>query len=531
MSANFVFDRLALAVVTLVLTLIGSIFVSPSAGHSGKEAVDPCGALLRTAIADTELLSTAVIASNGDLPEYCRVRGYVRPAIHFEARLPTRSWNRKLYASGCGGFCGEVLADRPGYSNGINVALVRGYAAVTTDSGHWGGKVDATWAYHDRQAEIDFAYRSIGEIYRVASVLLAGFYSETPRYRYFAGCSNGGRMAAMAAQRYPDLFDGILSGAPVLEISKAGAIYGAWLWQADTGAEGGRIFRHEMLDQVTEEVVRTCDGLDGLEDGLINDPRRCPFDPSTLQCGEGRQATDCLAPEEVAALAKWYEGPRNSSGEQLFPGVPRGSEPFWPVWLLGSSQAPPLAFELAKSYLRFVGFESDPGPTYSPGSFDFDRDPPRLEFMGRLLDADNPDLGPFRAAGGKLIMYQGWADPVVVPEMTTSYYEKVIDAMGSYGATADFFRLFMIPGMGHCWELPGTGPDRFDPIQALEAWVENGVPPDRILAAQQDADGNTIRTRPLCPYPQVARYRGSGSTESADSFRCVEPRRRWGMAE
>jgi feruloyl esterase len=523
MSADSAADRLGLTVLALVFALAGSALVPPSAAHSGEGTEDPCGALLRTAIPDTELLSAVIIASNGDLPEYCRVRGYVRPAIHFEARLPTGSWNRKLYVSGCGGFCGEVLADRPGYSNGINVALARGYAALTSDAGHWGGKVDATWAYHDRQAEIDFAYRSIGEIHRVALTLLHGFYSEAPRYRYFGGCSNGGRMGAMAAQRYPDFFDGILSGAPVLEISKAGAIYGAWLWQADTDAGGGRIFRPEMLGLLTEQVMRTCDGLDGLEDGQIDDPRRCSFDPSRLQCGEGKEAADCLAPEEVTTLAKWYQGPRDSSGKQLFPSVPRGSEPFWPVWLLGSHQAPPLAFELAKSYLRFVGFESDPGPTYSPGSFDFDRDPPRLEFMGRLLDADAPDLGPFKAAGGKLIMYHGWADPVVVPEMTTNYYERVIDTMGSYGKTVDFFRLFMIPGMGHCWERPGTGPDRFDPIQALEAWVEGGVPPDRILAEQHSAEGETIRTRPLCPYPQVARYRGSGSTDSAESFRCVGP--------
>jgi feruloyl esterase len=515
--------RVQRARIAATLVLLLSLPAAAAVGHPDPAERQSCEATLEAAIRDTELLSAVVIPEGKGLPEYCRVRGYVRPAIHFEARLPTRDWNRKFFMAGCGGFCGEVLADRPGYSNGIIVVLERGYAAITTDAGHWGGKVDATWAYHDRQAEIDYAYRAIAEIARVGLGLVEGFYSAPPSYRYFSGCSNGGRMGAVAAQRFPELFDGILSGAPVLQMSKAGAIFGAWLLQANAGADGGPVFRPAMLDLVADRVLLACDALDGLEDGLIEDPRRCRFDPAELACGPRPTPGPCLGSEAIATLRKWYQGPRDSAGEQLFAGVPYGSEPFWPVWLTGSPQSPPLAFELARSYLRFLGFESDLGPTYSPGAFDFDRDPPRLEFMGRLIDADDPDLGPFKEAGGKLIMYHGWADPVVVPQTTVDYYERVVAAMGGRQATLDFYRLFMVPGMGHCWELPGRGPDRFDPIAALEAWVERGVAPDTILAAQHDEDGQAIRSRPLCPYPRVARYLGVGSRDAAESFRCIEP--------
>ncbi len=516
-------DRFPVAGLLPLLALLHWLAATPGAASPSPQEEETCRALLGTAVADTELLTAVVVTGQGALPDHCRVRGYIRPAIHFEMRLPTRAWNRKFYMSGCGGFCGEVLADRPGYANGINVALERGYAAVTTDAGHWGGKLDATWAYHNRQAEIDYAYRSIGEVSRVAERLIERFYSEEVRYSYFSGCSNGGRMAAIAAQRFPSLFDGIISGAPVLQISKAGAIFGAWLIKANTAASGAPVFRPEMQSLVAESVLQACDGLDGIEDGQIDDPRRCRFDPGTLECGAEQPSTECLRAAEVETLRKWYQGPRNSDREQLFAGVPYGSEPFWPVWLTGNPEAPPMAVALAESYLRFVAFESDPGPTYSPLTFDFDKDPARLAFMGRLLDADDPDLAPFKATGGKLIMFHGWADPVVLPQVTVEYYESVISSMGGLAETADFSRLFMVPGMGHCWELPGQGPDRFDPITALEAWVERGIPPDSILAEKRDSSGNLIRTRPLCPYPQVARYMGSGDPDAAANFRCVAP--------
>lgn len=330
-------------------------------------------------------------------------------------------------------------------------------------------------------------------------------------------------MGAVAAQRFPELFDGIVSGAPVLRMSEAGAIFGAWLIQANTAPDGSQILGTDRVDLLAAAVLKACDSSDGLADGQVGDPRRCHFDPSTLQCGEDEPVAGCLTAAEVETVRKWYQGPRNSSGEQLYPGVPRGSEPFWPVWLTGTEGTVPGAVGLGMSYLRYVAFEQDPGPTYSARDFDLDRDPARLEFMGDLIDADDPDLSAFKAAGGRLLMYHGWADPVVVPEATVEYYEDVIRAMGGYHATVGFFRLFMVPGMGHCWELPGKGPDLFDPLAALEDWVERDISPELIVAERHEESGESVRSRPLCPYPRVASWSGDGSIDAAESFDCVAP--------
>jgi feruloyl esterase len=474
---------------------------------------------------DTNLLSTAVVPARAGLPAYCRVLGYVRPAINFEARLPLEGWNGKFHMAGCGGFCGFVDADRAGFINAINYALKRGYAVSATDAGHWGsGVTDARWAHDNRPAEVDWGSRAVHETAQVTRALIEAFYGQAPDYAYFQGCSTGGRMAAMEAQRFAEDFDGIISGAPALDYTGLVATFFAWVTQANAGPDG-KLIGPDDVDLIQRAVLEACDAGDGLADGLIRDPRACDFDPTTLQCPAGG-GTGCLSEAEVAVLEKWYGGAKNAAGEQLYPGgIPLGSEPFWRLWLTGDAQGGGgLIPYFGEDFLRYMAFADDPGPAYSIHQFDFEKDPARLDVMGAIYNATDPDLSAFRQAGGKLLMWHGWADTIVPPQLTVDYYEQVEARMGGRAATGDFFRLFMIPGMDHCGLQPGPGITEagFDPLSALERWVEEGQAPEQLIATKTDAAGAVLWRRPLCPYPRSARYLG-GSTEQADRFECVAP--------
>ena len=488
--------------------------------ESGQGA---CAKLTHLVIADTYIISAVLVPADQDLPEYCQVRGYVSPAINFEVRLPASNWNDKFYMAGCGGYCGQVLADRPGFTNAPNYGLRRNYAVACTDSGHWGSAVyDGTWAYYNRQGEIDWGYRSIHEVQRVARAVIKAYYGKNPDYAYFAGCSTGGRQAVMEAWKYPDDFDGIIAGAPALDYTGLVATFFSWVVQANRDPEGKTILDHSKLKLLIDAVYQECDAIDGLKDGIIDDPRKCTFDPESLLC-HGSETEPCLTPEQVVALKKLYSGPKNSAGMQLYPGgLPYGSEPFWSLWVTGSGKNPGLIELFNINFLKYMAFETDPDSSYDHYKFNFDSDPPKLAFMGEIYNATNPDLSKFREKGGKLILYHGWADSIVTPLFTINYYESVIDKMGGLEQTQDFFRLFMVPGMDHCSILPGKGPDDFDVLTALENWVEKDVAPERIVASKLSADKEVIRTRPLCPYPRISKYKGTGSVDSADNFTCAE---------
>jgi hypothetical protein len=487
----------------------------------------PCADLAGLRVESTNLLSATVVPAGRDLPEHCRVLGYVRPAINFEIRLPIRTWNGRFLMVGCGGFCGAVDSEQ-GPVHSINYGLRRGYAASTTDSGHWGTSGgDGRWAWNNRLAEIDWAERAVTETARVTKSVIEAFYGRSPQRSYFSGCSNGGRMAAMEAQRHPEDFDGIISGGPSLAASGLEVLF-AWLIQMNAGSDGKGILTLPKIQLLADTVLERCDALDGLTDGILSQPLACDFAPASLACKAGA-SEGCLTAAEVRVLEKWYEGPRNSRGEQLYPGgLPRGSEPYWPHWLTGRDAAGPrpVLYPLCEDYLRYMGFPDDPGDRYEVSSFDFDGDPPRLRFLGALFDATSPDLSKFRARGGKLLMYHGWADPLVTPQRTLEYHAAVEKAMGGPAAVADFYRLFMVPAMGHCGvepEGPGITATGFDPLTALERWVEEGVAPDSLLTTKADKEGKTLWTRPVCPHPQVSRYRGTGDPKDAASFVCATP--------
>lgn len=507
--------------------LLISIFALSLVSLFGRTArAQDCPGLADLQIEDTNLLSATVVPASEDLPEYCRVLGYVRPAINFEIRLPTSGWNGKFYMAGCGGYCGELESDNPGFINEINYGLKRNYAVSTTDSGHWGADIfDARWAYQNRQAEIDWGHRAVHETARVTKSLGEAFYGQGPEQSYFAGCSNGGRQGVMEALRYPDDFDGIISGCPHPKTGGT-AMLGAWLARKNTGPDGKNLITPTEVQLVKEAVYDTCDSLDGLEDGLISDPRACQFDPATLAC-RGDETESCLTTNQVEAVKAFYAGPRDSEGRQLYAGLSFGSEPYWDgvFGLTGETENPSDDFSRLHSgeFLRYMAFREDPGESYSVEDFDFDRDPKRLEHMAKIYDADDPDLTAFRERGGKLLMWHSWADAAPPPMETVAYYEAVEEHVGSREATQDFFRLFMVPGMDHCGigEGPGITQHGFDPLTALEQWVEEGEAPESMLTTKTDSTGAVQWTRPICPYPQRAVYDGEGDANDASNFECV----------
>ena len=507
-----------------IATLGMLVVLFAAAGTASAQPGGDCGALANLKIEGTNLLSAAIVPAGGGLPEYCRVLGYVRPAINFEVRMPTREWNGKFYMAGCGGFCGTLDSDDDGFANAMNYGLKRNYAAATMDSGHWGASgIDGRWAYNNRVAENDWGWRAVTETARVAKALVKTYYGAEQKKAYFAGCSTGGRMANMEARKFPNDFDGIISGAPALDQTGL-ATFQAWLVQANTGPDGRDILQKQKVALVRDKVYEACDAKDGLKDGLIDDPHACDFKPASLRC-RASDGADCLTTAEVGVLEKWYAGAHDSKGRQLYPGgVPLGSEPFWPLWLTGLEKGGGrFTPRFVAEFLRYAAFADDPGESYSAAKFDFDSDPQRLATMAAVYNSTDPDLSAFKARGGKLLMYHGWADPIVTPQFTVDYYEAVEKKMGGRGATQGFLRLFMIPGFDHCGWQPGPGISElgFDPLTALENWVENGEAPASLLATKQDNDGKTVWTRPLCPYPQKAKYKG-GDANVATNFICSD---------
>jgi pimeloyl-ACP methyl ester carboxylesterase len=501
----------------ITIALLAGPPLTPSALAEGDQA---CESISGLKIETVNLFSATSVPAAGDLPAYCRVLGYIRPAINFEIRLPTQNRNGKLYVAGCGGFCGTLDSDRAGFTNAANYGLRRNYAVATSDAGHWGASVlDGRWAYNNRIAEVDWGSRAVTELARVSKAVIRAHYGEPQKKSYFAGCSTGGRMAAMEAQRFPDDFDGIISGAPALDYTGLVATFFAWLVEANTGPDGRDILTKAKVPLIRDAVLKQC----GDADGLVSDPAACSFRPASLVCKTG-QNSECLTEAEAKVLEKWYAGPKNSMGEQLYPGgLPLGSESYWPLWLTGlEPNGGKLIYAFAQDLLRYMAFEDDPGERYRTVDFDFDKDPARLAFMASIYNAMNPDLSRFKARGGKLIMYQGLADPIVTPQNTLDYYAAAKKAEG--GSVADFFRLFMIPGMDHCGlptqQGPGITEAGFDPLTALEKWVEDGVAPDSLIATKIDKDGKTLWTRPLCPHPKETRFKGAGDPKDAGSYAC-----------
>ena len=441
------------------------------------------------------------------LPAFCRVAATLTPAsdseIRIEVWLPETGWNGNLQSVGNGAWAGTISYPAMG------TALAAGYATASTDTGHTGGN-PATFIPGHPDKVIDFAYRAVHEMTVAAKAIIRARYGNHPKYSYWNGCSTGGRQALTEAQRYAADYDGIIAGAAAIYTTH---LQGAQVWSAEVVHRDEASYippaKYAVLHAA---VLEACDALDGVKDGVLENPVKCPFDPKALLCKDA-DSPSCLTAPQVEAARQIYSGPADSRGKSLFPGLEPGSETGWATL----SGARPMS--LAEETYKFLVFQD---PNWNYLTFNAERDMATGDrTAGPMMNSIDPDLKPLFSHGGKLLMYHGWADPGIAPRNSVNYYQSVVAKLGKdtlgQAAVSNSIRLFMVPGMGHC--AGGDGTSTFSMIDALSTWVEQGKAPDRIEASRVRG-GKTDRTRPLCPYPQVAVYNGSGSTDESANFSC-----------
>lgn len=465
-----------------------------------------------------------------NLPAFCRVMAEIKPAqdsnIKIEVWMPLKGFNGKFSGEGNGGFAGSI-----NYA-GMAAAIMRGDASASTDTGHTGSPIDASWARGHAEKIIDFGYRAIHEMTLRAKGVVGAFYGQAPQHSFFAGCSNGGRQGLMEAQRFPADYDGIIVGAPANYWTR---VFSTFIWDIQAlQADPASYIPASKVPAIDAAVLAACDANDGLKDGIITDPSSCRFDPATIACKDG-DSDNCLTPKQVTALTRIYSGP-HINGKQLFPGFMPGGESGgggWPIWIVGQGPGKDLQTTFAEGF--FTNMISANGP--------MDLKTVNVEAamnlaneqQGRTFNADNPDLKAFVNRGGKLIIYHGWSDAALPPLATIQYFKDVQKTLGQK-KTDGAVRLYMVPGMQHC--IGGSGPSSFgqfvgfgspDPEHdihvALEQWVEKGLAPGKLIAAKVADDPGASQpaqmTRPLCPYPQVAKYKGNGDVNDAANFVCA----------
>jgi feruloyl esterase len=470
----------------------------------------------------TTITGAKVVEAAGRLPKHCQVDGHAATPgneVNFRLGLPER-WNGKYYFVGVGGLGGNI--------GSLNKGLERGYATASTDTGH--SVDDPTWG-SNRAKEIDYGHRGTHVTAVAGKELAAGFYGQNVQHAYFEGCSNGGRQALMEVQRYPTDFDGIIAGDPAtgtpMQVGRA-LVYQKMLAKPENFLSSDKI---ELLSKAT---LAACDKKDGLEDGLVTDPRQCDFKPETLKCN-GAVGENCLTDGQLAVVKQIYEGAR-VNGEPYSWGFPVGHEggaSGWRAWISGPEEPTkqedgtlaytgrrlPSGYGLSDSNMRFLALEND-DPAFTWRVFKFPADLARMKTMSEILSPLNADLRPYKSRGGRLLMYHGWSDPAISAYGTVGYYDKVSRIVGGQKEMDQFGRLYLVPGMHHC--SGGPGPNEFDMLTVLENWIEKGLSPGPVTATRRE-NAVVTRTRPLCPHPQVARYAGSGSVDEAANFRCEVP--------
>ncbi len=441
----------------------------------------------------------------GRLPAFCRVAATLTPssdsAIQIEVWMPLAGWNANLQSVGNGAWAGSISYPA------MATALSDGYATASTDTGHVGGNAANFIPGHPEKV-VDFSYRAIHEMTVAAKRIIEANYARPVSKAYFNGCSTGGRQALTEVQRYPADYDGIIAGAAA---NYSTNLHGAQVWTAKiANQDPATVIPSTKFAMLHEAALRACDSLDGVKDGVIENPMRCRFDPKVLQC-KGADAPTCLTASQVATARLTYAGPKDSKGVSLFPGMEPGSETGWNTL---SGQRP---LGIADDTYRFLVFNDE---KWNYLTFDAERDIAKAKKeIGPLMNSVDPNLRPFFYRGGKLLMYHGWADPGIAPRNSVNYYNSVVKTLGKT-AVEDDIRLFMVPGMGHCGG--GDGTSTFNLMAALTQWVEQGHAPASIPASRV-RNGQTDRTRPLCAFPQVAKYDGSGSTDDAANFSCGLP--------
>jgi Tannase and feruloyl esterase len=456
---------------------------------------------------------------------YCNVTGTIAPQDQFDLQLPLTTYTQRYLQTGCGGLCGTLSISAPASFNCLPVNN-GAFAEASDDEGHTSG--GGTFGANP-ELRADFGYITEHELAVVAKTLIKDFYGSAPSYSYYDGCSQGGHEALLEAQRYPQDFNGIIAGAPAMITQELNTFYQPWLANVDWTPSGQPILTADQLPLLHNAVLAACDGNDGLVDGQIDDPRNCDFNPATLQCA-GAAAPTCLTAAQVAVVKKIYSGPVDPQGQRLYPGgEPFGSELAWAGWMIpepGQTFASTIAASIGGQWLKWLAFDGVlPGSqtadlqhaVFTQAEFD------KVRRLAGLYDADDPNLAAFRAAGGKLIIWQGWADQAISPFGTIDYYTAMTKAMGGLAATQRFARLFMLPGVNHCGG--GQAPNQIDMVDPMLDWVEHGVAPASVVATETSttSPATVVRTRPVYPYPEVARYNGTGSINVAANFHGVIP--------
>src|SRR5271157_3861477 len=531
----------------LVLPFLAALWITGVFGQTTRAAQSSCDSLAQLALPNTKITLAQSVpagaftpppapnpmpgmqASYKDLPAFCRVVAEVSPtadsAIKLEVWMPASGWNGKYQGQGNGGFAGMIA-----YPS-LGAAIKRGYAAAGTDTGHTGG--EAAWALGHPEKVIDFGYRGIHEMTLKAKAIIDAFYGDNLQHSYFASCSDGGREALMEAQCFPEDYDGILAGAPANFWTHL-LVDAMWVNQATTLDQASYIPAGK-LPAIGAAVLAACDAQDGVTDGILNDPRQCHFDPATLLC-KGADSNSCLTAPQVTALKKIYAGPHDSAGNQIFPGYMPGAEEGpggWAPWITGPAPGRSLLFFFGTQFFSDMVYEQ---AAWDYKTFNIEQATKLADAKtARALNATDPNLKPFMARGGKLILYHGWSDAAIPAPNTINYYNSVVAKLGQR-ATDTFLRLYMVPGMQHCGGGPGAnsfGQDANAPphdpehniYTALEQWVAKGVAPSKIIATKYVDDSNHAQgvkmTRPLCTYPQVAKYKGAGDTNDAVNFVCA----------
>jgi feruloyl esterase len=509
---------------TIMLAHGSALFIAAAMSARASAPEASCDALAKLTLPNTAITSAQLVAAGefrppsspsggpplaraDTLPAFCRVAATLQPSadseIKIEVWMPAAGWNGKFQGVGNGGWSGAISYGP------LGAALRRGYAAASTDTGHSGGS--ASFALGHPEKLTDFAWRAVHEMTVQAKAIVAAFYGSAPRLSYWTGCSSGGKQGLTEAQRFPADYDGIVAGAPANFWTHLMA-GGLWIGQATLKDPASYIPR-EKYSVIHKAVLEACDASDGVKDGLIEDPMRCRFDPKTLLC-TGDDGPGCLTAPQVDAAKKIYAGAKHPrTGREIFPGLEPGSELGW-----GAMAGGPEAFPIVADHFKYVVFKD---PKWEFRTLNFDADVDLADKLDNgLLNATNPNLKEFFGRRGRLLLYHGWTDPLIAPRNTVNYYNSVLAATGGPAKAMDSVRLFMAPGMAHC--AGGEGPSSFDALTAVEQWVENGKAPAEIVASHLSA-GVADRTRPLCPYPQVAQYKGTGSIDDAANFVCKTP--------
>ncbi len=499
-------------------------------------AANDCAGLKALTLPDTTLTAADPVAAGGlmlpngparkDMPAFCRVTGILHPTadsvIRFEVWLPQAGWNGRLLNVGNGGFAGSIAYGQMAGN------LVRGYATAGSDAGHQAEAEDASWAYHHPEKIADFGYRAVHLTALRSKDLVKAFYGQPQKTAYFDACSDGGREALMEAQRFPEDYDGILAGAPANN----------WVHMLAAGIAIAKIttlnptayISSMKLPAINRASLAACDAQDGLNDGIVSDPAHCNFDPAVLLC-KGLDDVSCLTSPQVGSLRAFYAGAHDAGGAEIFPGLLPGDEnPIWHDWLLGNA---PSGSNYGSGFFRYMVYSDPTWQALTANTAEALK--LATERVGKDIDATDPDLRPFAARGGRLIVYHGWNDPAISPWNTINYAKQVNATMGAERA-ASVMRVYLVPGMEHCingpgpnvlgqLSLPGANGEGTGGLDLLQTWVENGKAPGIILALKTSGTREApIKTvRPLCPWPQAAKYDGSGDPKVPGSFACMAP--------